>query len=108
MVGQVLAQELPREREQYLVLTDIKNDLTRINFPQLVVISKRIREEYPEWFCRTKNTNGGRPGYGLLKGHKKDFLTRANAIIDSMMQRKISGRRFEVVLPPSSDIKKLT
>lgn len=81
-VRALLEREVPTPASEYFTLKQMKLKFPKVNFNELTKISERIRANHPEWYCRTKNVNGGRPSFSLLRTFEREFITAANELIE--------------------------
>ncbi len=88
IVRRILARELPKEPHEYLNVKQLLPKFPKANFEQLVKVTNMMRMRHPEWYCRTKHTNGGRPTYGLLKAYEAAFKEEADIMITEHFGRR--------------------
>lgn len=99
-VRTLLEREIPTPPSEYFTVKQLKLKFPKVNFNELTKIFADIRREHPEWFCRTKNSNGGRPSYSPLRRYEREFTEMAKRLVDDRVDRRTHGYRYTT--PPAS------
>lgn len=107
IVRRILARELPKEPHEYLNVKQLLPKFPKANFEQLVKVTNMMRMRHPEWYCRTKHTNGGRPTYGLLKAYEAAFKEEADIMITEHFGRRWE-RNYDIAPVATDTTKRLT
>ncbi len=107
IVGRILARELPKEPHEYFNIRQLLPKFPKANFEQLVKVTNTMRMRHPEWYCRTKYTNGSRPTYGLLKAHETAFKEEADIMITERFGRRWE-RNYDIAPAATDQIKRLS
>lgn len=107
IVGRILARELPKEPHEYFNIRQLLPKFPKANFEQLVRVTNTVRMRHPEWYCRTKHTNGGRPTYGLLRAYEAAFKEEADIMIAELFGRRWE-RNYDIAPAAADTTKRLT